>query len=50
MYTPSTRALARCLCWAVVASTFAFGMAQAAGRDDIEALRRARDDEMSWST
>jgi len=39
-HTSRTGVLAGCLRWFIVAGSFAFGSAQAAGHDDIEALRR----------
>jgi len=39
-HTSRTGVLAGCLRWFIIAGSFAFGSAQAAGHDDIEALRR----------
>jgi len=39
-HTPAAGVLAGCLRWFIIAGSFAFGSAQAAGHDDVEALRR----------
>ena len=39
-HTSRTGVLAGCLRWFIIAGSFAFGSAQGAGHDDIDALRR----------
>ena len=39
-HTSRIGVLAGCVRWFIIAGSFAFGGAQAAGHDDIEALRR----------